>query len=215
MTKQLAPSIFAADFADIASALKAYEETGVDLIHFDVMDNHFVPNISFGPKFIEDITARTSLASDAHLMIDLEKGLDDYLGLDVDYITIHLEATRNYIHPFLKEIKAAGKKAGISLKPQTPVAAVAPYLDEVDLILVMSVEPGFSGQSFMPESLDRLRELVILRGSRDIVLQIDGGISRSNYEQVLDAGADCLVMGSAFFKDKDIQGLCRSIHEYA
>ncbi len=214
MTKQLAPSIFAADFADIPAALRSYEEAGVDLIHYDVMDNHFVPNISFGPKFIEDVTRRTSIPGDAHLMIDLERGIDDYLGLDVSYITLHLEATSHYILPYLEKIKKAGKKTGISLKPYTPVEVLIPYFDALDMILIMSVEPGFSGQSFMPASLDRLRRLRDLLGGRDVALQIDGGISRANYQDALQAGADILVMGSAYFKDPDIKSLCRAIQNW-
>lgn len=214
MTKQVAPSIFAADFADIPSALQSYQAAGADLIHYDVMDNHFVPNISFGPKFIEDVTRKTAIRGDVHLMIDLSRGIDDYLSLDVDYITLHIEATSHYIRPYLDQIRQAGKKTGLSLKPGTPVEVLAPYLDSLDLILVMSVEPGFSGQSFMPDSLARLQQLRILCQDRPVLLQIDGGIGRVNYAQALAAGADILVIGSAWFRDPDITGLCREIHSW-
>lgn len=212
MEIRVAPSIFAADFSDLNSAIKLFEESNVDLIHYDVMDNHFVPNISFGPKFVADVSAKTNILSDVHLMINLEQGLDDFLELDIESITIHLEATKGYPMDYINKIKSAGKKVGISIKPQTPVEAVLPYLCEVNMVLLMSVEPGFSGQKFISQTTDRIKKLKSLIGERDISIQVDGGVSRETYEAVLDAGADCIVIGSAFFKDDDVVDWVKQIH---
>lgn len=212
MEIRVAPSIFAADFSDLNSAIKLFEKSNVDLIHYDVMDNHFVPNISFGPKFVADVSAKTNILSDVHLMINLEQGLDDFLELDIESITIHLEATKGYPMDYINKIKSAGKKVGISIKPQTPVEAVLPYLCEVNMVLLMSVEPGFSGQKFISQTTDRIEKLKSLIGERDISIQVDGGVSRETYEAVLEAGADCIVIGSAFFKDDDVVDWVKQIH---
>jgi ribulose-phosphate 3-epimerase len=203
MEIKIAPSIFAADFMDIRKAVNLFEETKVDMIHYDVMDNHFVPNISFGPKFIKDIASKTNIPSDVHLMIDLDKNFKDYLDLPIESITIHLESANGHIMDYINAIRNSGKKAGLSLKPATPVDALLPYLHAIDLALIMSVEPGFSGQNFMPEVLDKIRDMKNIIEERDISIQVDGGVSRETYKQVLDAGADFLVIGSAFFKDKN------------
>jgi ribulose-phosphate 3-epimerase len=213
---KIAPSIFAADFYSIGEAVGLIKRSGADGIHYDVMDNRFVPNISFGPKFIADVASKCGLPGDAHLMIDLARGIEPYLSLPVDLITIHIEAFGNIspdtrVREMLGSIRAAGKKAGISVKPATPADAVSPYLDLIDLVLVMSVEPGFSGQKFMPESLDKIRRLREMIGERKISIQVDGGVSRDNYRLLLDAGADFLVIGSAFFNDKDPQGWMNTI----
>ncbi len=211
--RRVSPSIFAANFWALGEAIRLCEEAGVDGIHYDVMDNHFVPNISFGPKMIADLCARTSLPADVHLMIDLHRGIDDYLFLPVQIITLHLESLGKEGYHLLKTIRERGKKAGLSLKPATPASAIIPYLDDVDLILVMTVEPGFSGQKFMPEMLSKIAELRKLIGSRDILLQVDGGVNRQTYQQVLEAGADFLVIGSAFFADRDPYTWTKQIHE--
>ena len=210
---KVAPSIFAADFYDLKSAVALMEESGVYGIHYDVMDNNFVPNISFGAKLVEDISAKTKLIGDAHLMINLETPIESFLKLPVENITIHLEATRLYIKDYLELIRRAGKKAALSLKPRTPVESVLPYLNHIDMVLLMSVEPGFSGQKFMPEILDKTRKLRELIGARSIDIQIDGGISRENYREVIYAGANYLVIGSAFFKDNDPVGWMKDIRQ--
>ncbi|NPV00401.1 MAG: ribulose-phosphate 3-epimerase [Brevinematales bacterium] len=214
---KVSPSIFAADFYSISEAVGLVKRSGADGIHYDVMDNRFVPNISFGPKFIADVAAKSGLPGDAHLMIDLSRGIEPYLALPVDLITIHIEAfdgnsADTRVREMLGSIRAAGKKAGISIKPATPADAVTPYLGLIDLVLVMSVEPGFSGQKFMPESLDKIRRLREITGEREISIQVDGGVSRDNYQLLLDAGADFLVIGSAFFSDTDPAGWMKDIH---
>ncbi|URA11135.1 ribulose-phosphate 3-epimerase [Thermospira aquatica] len=210
---RVSPSIFAADFWALGEAVRLCEEAGVDGIHYDVMDNHFVPNISFGPKMIADLCARTSLPADVHLMIDLHRGIEDYLSLPVEIITLHLESLGKEGHNLLKTIRQRGKKAGLSLKPATPAVAVEPYLDDIDLILVMTVEPGFSGQKFMPEMLSKISEIRKIIADREILLQVDGGVNRETYQKVLKAGANFLVIGSAFFADSDPKNWAKQIHE--
>lgn len=211
--KLIAPSIFAADFWALGEAVRLCEKAGVDGIHYDVMDNHFVPNISFGPKTIADICARTKLPGDVHLMIDLHQGIDGYLALPVEHITLHVESSPPQLSSLFKQIRQAGKKVGLSLKPATAAHAIAPYLEEIDLILVMTVEPGFSGQKFMSSVLPKITEIRRMIGKRPIRLQVDGGINRLSYAHVLEAGADFLVIGSAFFSDHDPIGWTKSIHE--
>ncbi len=214
---KIAPSIFAADLYDLSRAVELFEKAEVDYIHFDVMDNNFVPNISFGAKLISDVISRTNIPSNVHLMINLDscQNLKHFLNLKVQHITVHLEATRNYIQNFIQKIKKSGKTAGISIKPRTPVEVLEPHLDFIDLILLMSVEPGFSGQRFIPDSLERLKTLKKMIGGRNIDLQIDGGIGRDNYKEILSAGANFLVIGTAFYNDKDPCEWVRSIKEFS
>lgn len=210
----LAPSIFAADFCDIGGALALFEACGVDEIHFDVMDNRFVPNISFGQKMIADVKKRCAIPADVHLMIDLsdDSKYAPFLKLPVESVTVHYEAAGAQMGSILKSISQSGKKAGISIKPGTPVDVLVPWLSSISRVLVMSVEPGFSGQSFMENSIGRLKELSRLIGNLPVRIQIDGGIGRSNYLRVLEAGADDLVIGSAFFSDSDPSGWVEEIH---
>ena len=213
---KIAPSLFAADFLNLESAVKTFENAGVDYIHYDIMDNHFVPNLSFGAKLVEDICKKTRVPSDVHLMIDLDKlhSLSHFLELPVEHITIHLEATQNYLVEFIKQIKSSGKTAGISIKPGTPIESIIPYIDYIDLVLLMSVEPGFSGQKFISGTLKKIGRLKYLLGKRPVSIQIDGGIGRENYISALQEGADFLVMGSAFYKDRDTIGLVKAIHTF-
>ncbi|MCX7882653.1 MAG: ribulose-phosphate 3-epimerase [Brevinematales bacterium] len=211
--KWISPSIFAADFFHLAEALTLCQEAGVDGIHYDVMDNHFVPNISFGPKVIADLCAKTQLPADVHLMIDLHRGIEEYLSLPVEYITLHVESLAPHHEELLDAIKAHGKKAGLSLKPSTPPEILSPYMEKIDLILVMTVEPGFSGQKFRPEILPKIQAIRTMIQNRPIRLQVDGGINRETYHKVLEAGADFLVIGSAFFADPHPKEWVKTIHE--
>lgn len=206
---KIAPSVFAADWSNISDALKLFEKVHVDMIHYDVMDNHFVPNVSFGAKVIGDISRKTKIPADVHLMIDLDKPerIQPFLDLDIPHITFHMEAMQGNIMETIELIRKYKKTVGISIKPGTPVVDIQPYLDRIDLVLLMSVEPGFSGQKFMADAFNRLRELRNQVGNRRIDIQIDGGIGRNNYRQVLDCGANFLVMGSAFFSDQNIEEL--------
>jgi ribulose-phosphate 3-epimerase len=199
----VAPSLFAADFYNLSRALTICESSKVDMIHYDVMDNHFVSNISFGPKVIGDIIARTCLPADVHLMITLEKidKLLPYTDIPVQHITLHIESMKNSIPGFLEKVRQSGKTVGLSLRPGTDIYEIKPYLDMIDLVLVMSVEPGYSGQTFKQETYERISALKEMIGQRPVTIQVDGGITRKNYEKVLDSGACCLVIGNHFFED--------------
>ncbi len=199
----VAPSLFAADFFDLSRAITICELSRVDMIHYDVMDNHFTSNISFGPKVIEDIVSRTCLPADIHLMITLEniERLSPFTSLPVQHITLHLESMNDSIPGFIEAVKKSGKTVGLSIRPKTDTKEISPYLDMIDLVLLMSVEPGYSGQAFLPESLERLQSLKDMIGKREILIQVDGGVTRENYENVLECGADFLVIGRHFFED--------------
>jgi len=216
MNKLVAPSIFAADFYDMKRALKIIEKSRVDMIHYDVMDNHFVPNISFGKKFIEDITRRTLIPANVHLMIELDniEKLKDFAKLPVSNITLHLESSTKKLLKYIEYIKKNGKTAGISIKPDTPVERLKLYLDSIQLILVMSVEPGFSGQKFLKKSISKIKRLKSFIGDRNIIIQVDGGIDRENYMNILESGADFLVIGSCFFSDKNPSEWVKKIHSF-
>lgn len=198
----LAPSILAADFKDLGRQMKETEENGARYLHFDVMDGVFVPNISFGMPVLKSIRKATGQIFDAHLMItEPARYAEAFAEAGADVITVHYEACEDAAST-IQTIKSCGAKAGLSLKPGTPVTVLADLLPLVDMVLVMSVEPGFGGQKFIPESLDRIREVRAMAAGRQIPLdiQVDGGIDLANVEQVLDAGANIIVAGSAVFK---------------
>ncbi len=198
----LAPSILAADFKTLGEEMKKTEENGAKYIHFDVMDGLFVPSISFGMPVLASIQNATNQVMDAHLMIQEPiRYIEAFQKAGADMITVHLEACED-VKSTLAKIRDCGMKVGLSICPETPAEAVKPYLENVDMILVMSVHPGFGGQKFIPESLDKIRMVREMIREKDLSvdIQVDGGIYLSNVREVLDAGANVIVAGSAVFK---------------
>lgn len=196
---RIAPSILSADFGRLADEVKAIVDGGADYIHVDVMDGHFVPNISFGAVVMKAIRAVTDKPFDVHLMISpVDAYLAEFAKGGADIITVHAEAGP-HLHRSLQAIRALGKKAGVALNPATPVSAIQHVIDDVDLVLVMSVNPGFGGQSFIPESLNKLRQAKALIGGRDIDLEVDGGVTADNARAIADAGANIFVAGSSVY----------------
>ena len=199
----ISPSILAADFSDIRNVLDVVRKSGTNWVHLDVMDGNFVPNLSFGAKFIKDMRPSSDLYFDAHLMInEPSRYIDEFAQAGSDSITVHVEACSD-VKATLEMIKKHGIGCGISFRPKTPVSALVPYLDMVDLVLVMSVEPGFGGQGLIPETLEKVKELVSIRGSRNYRISIDGGVNLKTIAQVYASGVDVAVAGSAFFSAQD------------
>ena len=207
MTKSLkiAPSILSSDFSKLGDVLQTLNTSGADMVHVDVMDGHFVPNITFGPPVIKKIRQYSSLPFDVHLMIaPVQKYIKDFADAGADIITIHPEATED-LPASIKLIKSLGKKAGVSLNPETPVDKVLPVLNSIDLVLIMSVNPGFGGQSFMSEVLPKVQHLrkVIDEKKLSVEIEIDGGIDFVTGKLAKEAGVDILVSGTTLFKDEN------------
>ncbi|MEX1306903.1 MAG: ribulose-phosphate 3-epimerase [Eubacteriales bacterium] len=205
MKRKIAPSILAADFFCLEEAFKMMEEAGADYVHFDVMDGVFVPNISFGIPVLESLSKATSLPFDVHLMIVRpENHIEAFAKAGADMITIHEEATP-HLHRALQMIKELGKKAGVVLNPATPLSAITHVLDMVDMVLLMSVNPGYGGQKLIPEVLDKGKELARLREKKGLTfdIEIDGGVSPENADEIAGYGFDVLVAGSAVFNASD------------
>ena len=200
---QISPSILSADFGQLGNEIRRLEEGGADMIHVDVMDGHFVPNLTMGPPVIKDLRKYTKLPFDVHLMISpVHKYIEDYANAGADIITIHPEATDNLKHS-IDLIKRLNKKVGVSLNPETKINLVTDFLKEIDLILVMSVHPGFGGQKFMPEVLYKIKELKKIKDKKKLSfdIEIDGGINFDNAKTAIKAGVDILVSGTTIFKE--------------
>ena len=202
---QISPSILSADFSQLGNEIKRLEEGGADMIHVDVMDGHFVPNLTIGPPVIKSLKKHTSILFDVHLMISpVHKYIEAYADAGADIITIHPEAT-NDINSSITKIKQLNKKVGISLNPETNVDVIIEHLDKIDLVLIMSVNPGFGGQKFMPEVLIKIKKLNELRDEKsfNFDIEIDGGINFENSKKAIEAGANILVSGTTIFKSNN------------
>ena len=199
---QISPSILSADFSQLGNEIKRLEEGGADMIHVDVMDGHFVPNLTIGPPIIKALRKYTTLPFDVHLMISpVHKYIQDYADAGADIITIHPEATKD-LKESIRLIKSLNKKVGISLNPKTEIDLITNLLNEINLVLIMSVNPGFGGQKFMPEVLDKIKELKRIKEQKNLSfdIEIDGGINFDNNKLAIEAGANILVSGTTVFK---------------
>jgi ribulose-phosphate 3-epimerase len=211
---RIAPSILSADFARLGDEIRAAEAAGAHLLHVDVMDGHFVPNITIGPPVVESIRKVTRLPLDVHLMIeDPDKFLKDFVAAGADILTVHYEATV-HVHRSVQMIKESGVKAGVSINPATPVWNLDNILGDLDLVLVMSVNPGFGGQKFIPVALEKLRQLRKRIDDAGLAasIEVDGGVKPENAREIAAAGADILVIGSAFFSSGDYAAMMEKMN---
>ena len=202
---QISPSILSADFSQLGNEIKRLEQSGADMIHVDVMDNHFVPNLTIGPPVIKSLRKHTNLPFDVHLMIDpVHKYIKDFADAGSDIITIHPEATESLLES-INHIKSLNKKVGVSLNPNTGIEVIENVLEKINLVLIMSVYPGFGGQKFMPEVLKKISDLKKIQDNKKLNfdIEVDGGINFENNKKVIDAGANILVSGTTIFKENN------------
>ena len=202
---QISPSILSADFSQLGNEIKRLEEGGADMIHVDVMDGHFVPNLTIGPPVIKALRKQCSIQFDVHLMISpVHKYIEAYSDAGADIITIHPEATEN-LEETISKIKSLNKKVGVSLNPESKIELITNYLEKIDLVLIMSVNPGFGGQKFMPEVLDKVKKLRDIKSENNMNfdIEIDGGINFDNCQSAIEAGANILVSGTTIFKSNN------------
>ena len=210
----IAPSILTASFANLESTIKELEEAGADYLHLDIMDGSFVPQITFGSKIVADIKKITSLPLDVHLMIvSPEKHIDDFAKAGADIISVHYEGNI-HLHKLIMQIKSHNIKAGIVLNPHTRVDVIEPLIDDIDNVLIMSVNPGFGGQKFITNSIKKIEETKKLIGQREIIISVDGGINLSTHSDVIKAGANFLVAGSAIIDSKDKKETIKQLRNF-
>ncbi|NQS97138.1 MAG: ribulose-phosphate 3-epimerase [candidate division Zixibacteria bacterium] len=205
MPVKIAPSILSADFARLGEEVRTVDEAGADWIHIDVMDGQFVPTITFGPLMVEAVNRSTDLPLDVHLMIvEPERYINQFIEAGADWITVHIEATEK-IYRIVEAVHSANRQIGVSLNPDTPVEILRQYLSEIDLVLVMSVYPGFGEQEFIPSALEKIRTLVKMRAEAgaEFLISVDGGVNESNAHSIVQAGADILTAGSSIFKTEN------------
>ncbi len=212
---KIAPSLLSADFSSIKEEIVKLEKAKVDYLHFDVMDNHFVPNLTFGSKFIKDLRKYTNIPFDVHLMIENpNRWAKQFLDSGGDIYTFHIEAVKD-IDSLIKQVKDKNKQFALSVKPNTPINKIYPYLDYLDMVLIMTVEPGFGGQSLIEETIPKIsavKEKITSKGLNTLI-EVDGGINLSTINKVVESGADILVMGSAFFKNNDYPAFINTIKD--
>lgn len=208
MNVKLAPSLLAADFSKLAQQIKLVEDAGVEYLHLDVMDGMFVPNITFGQQMIRDFRKNTNLILDVHLMVQApERYIDEFIEAGADIITIHQEAT-THLHRTILQIRDKGVKCGVAINPATSIYTLEEVLDDIDMVLLMSCDPGFGGQPFIPYALNKAKRLREMMGDRQIDIEVDGGVSEKNIDIILESGINAIVAGSALFKSQDPKKTC-------